>query len=475
MATFTEVVIVGAGFAGLGAASILCSHPNFHVTVLEGASRVGGRSLTVENNGYKVELGSTFIHGSRDNALYDKATELKIINVPGTPKGIVHLLSSGEKIADEVVDRYTSLFNDVLDETIKCARTNNWREKPDCHCPISAYLTAQFNEAAGEDASEMKQPVLEYCLLDEGFSNGTKLSEGVGLLTCGDYGIPKGDDDSNIVVSGGYSEITDSLAASLPSDCIHLNSEVATIAWNRGDNSSNTRAGSTLPVEVTCTDGRRYEAHHVIVTVSLGVLKQGSLQGGRLFDPQLPERKLSAIAKVGMGLVDKVAIKFATPLVEADHQALFLYWLEKDKGDPRITQPWARCQSTFDHISDSTIYTAWFCSHDAHTMENLTDDEIVSGIVSTLELFLRRPLPGATLVGRSAWGGDRHFLGSYSYNPPGASKEDRVVLSEPVDGTTPMQLLFAGEATHPSRFSTTHGAFESGQREGRRLLLSLCT
>ena len=461
MARLTEVVIVGAGFAGLGAAALLCSHPDFHVTVLEGASRVGGRSLTTEHEGYNVELGSTFIHGSRGNALYEKASELRIINVPGTPKGIVHLLSNGDRIPDEVVERYTTLFNNLLDETIDCARAGNWCDKPDSDCSVSAYLTAKFNKATEEDSSDVKQPILEYCLLDEGFSNGTKLSEGVDLMTCGDYGIPKGDEDSNIVVSRGYSRITDSMAASLPSDCIHLNSEVDAITWNRGL----TTAGR-LPVEVRCTDGRCFEAHHVIITVSLAVLKQGA----RLFEPQLPERKLAAIDKVGMGVVDKIAIKFEKPLVEAEHQALFLYWLEKHKEDPSITQPWARCQSTFDHIADSSIYTAWFCGQDAHTMETLTDAEIVSGIVSTLELFLQRPLRGATLVGRSAWGRDKLFLGSYSYNPRGARKEDRVALSEPVDGTTPMQLLFAGEATHPSLFSTTHGAFESGQREARRLL-----
>ena len=466
MARLTEVVIIGAGFAGLGAAALLCALPKYHVTVLEGASRVGGRSLTAEHEDYKVELGSTFIHGSRGNALYDKASELRIINVPGAPKGIVHLLSNGERLPDEVVERYTSLFNDVLEETIACARTNKWSESPpDICCPISSYLTAKFNRVTEKDPSDVKQPILEYCLLDEGFSNGTKLSEGVSLVTCGDYGIPKGDDDSNIVVSKGYSQITDSIAAGLPSDCIHLNSQVDAIAWNRGETAS-----GHLPVEVTCTDGRRYEAHHVIITISLGVLKERALREGRLFKPQLPEKKLTAIDKIGMGVVDKIAIKFDKPLVNVEHQALFLYWLAKDKEDPSLAQPWARCQSTFDRIADSSIYTAWFCSQDAHTMEQLTDAEIVNGIVSTLELFLKRPLRNATLVGRSSWGRDKLFLGSYSYNPHGASKEDRLVLSEPVDGTTPMQLLFAGEATHPSLFSTTHGAFESGQREARRLL-----
>ena len=52
----------------------------------------------------------------------------------------------------------------------------------------------------------------------------------------------------------------------------------------------------------------------------------------------------------------------------------------------------------------------------------------------------------------------------------GSSRLDREVLAQPVNGSTPLQLLFAGEATHPSIFSTTVGAYESGIREADRLL-----
>ena len=39
------------------------------------------------------------------------------------------------------------------------------------------------------------------------------------------------------------------------------------------------------------------------------------------------------------------------------------------------------------------------------------------------------------------------------------------VLAEPVG-----RVLFAGEATHDTHFSTVHGAIETGRREAERIL-----
>ena len=53
--------------------------------------------------------------------------------------------------------------------------------------------------------------------------------------------------------------------------------------------------------------GGRYtlSADHVIVTVSLGVLKAGNIQ----FRPSLPARKTDAIRKIGMGTLDKIFLQ----------------------------------------------------------------------------------------------------------------------------------------------------------------------
>ncbi len=60
----TEVVVIGAGVAGLSCAQALCE-AGLRVTILEARSRVGGRIWTVHpsQTNAPVELGAEFIHG----------------------------------------------------------------------------------------------------------------------------------------------------------------------------------------------------------------------------------------------------------------------------------------------------------------------------------------------------------------------------------------------------------------------------
>ncbi|MDP0492573.1 MAG: phytoene desaturase family protein [Verrucomicrobiota bacterium JB023] len=56
-----KIVIVGAGPGGLAAAMIL-AHRGYEVTVVEKDGRVGGRTSSIEKNGYRFDKGPTFLH-----------------------------------------------------------------------------------------------------------------------------------------------------------------------------------------------------------------------------------------------------------------------------------------------------------------------------------------------------------------------------------------------------------------------------
>ncbi|GJF14352.1 monooxygenase [Mycolicibacterium cyprinidarum] len=80
-----DVVVVGAGFAGLSAAREL-TRLGYDVVVLEGRNRVGGRSYTGTLAGVAVDLGGTFI-GPTQNAVRTLADELGCESVPTYSRG----------------------------------------------------------------------------------------------------------------------------------------------------------------------------------------------------------------------------------------------------------------------------------------------------------------------------------------------------------------------------------------------------
>ena len=75
-----EVVVVGAGFAGLAAAREL-TRQGHDVLVLEGRDRVGGRSFTGSVAGLPADMGGTFV-GPTQDAVLALAAELEIATTP---------------------------------------------------------------------------------------------------------------------------------------------------------------------------------------------------------------------------------------------------------------------------------------------------------------------------------------------------------------------------------------------------------
>lgn len=68
-----------------------------------------------------------------------------------------------------------------------------------------------------------------------------------------------------------------------------------------------TKKGHTT--EVVCQNGKKFEADKVIISVPLGVLKAQTIK----FNPPLPNFKIDAINKMGVGNVCKVLIEFTHP------------------------------------------------------------------------------------------------------------------------------------------------------------------
>ena len=115
-----QVVIIGAGFAGLGAAQKLLSDPGkmFDVIVLEGSSKIGGRVRSIpfsRSGSYNVELGAAYLyHYSMFNSLGEYLRAKKIVGeidwgfseFEDADKSAVRLLSNGEVLSRDLVKYY---------------------------------------------------------------------------------------------------------------------------------------------------------------------------------------------------------------------------------------------------------------------------------------------------------------------------------------------------------------------------------
>ncbi len=499
------MVVIGAGFAGLGAAVKLMSNSLFKVTVLEGTSKVGGRAHTITVSDQVVEMGCQFFYlyeNPPGSALPQYAMSKKLHIAPQIggkspydqsqvqsyqPQRKLELLSNGDVMPHDKVQLYKHIFDTIQREAeIRAEEEDwsyvidpraNWTEKhplvPD-KIGYREYVTRRFMSVTASDAHHLDQSaawtpeqVLEHLLTFEGFSSGSKKAEDVDVPSYDDYY----DEDGYIPLVHGFQSVAEELAKELPAECIQYDKEVQTIQWTPAGSSTAEDNGS--PVTVACADGTTYTADHVIVTVSLGVLKEKCLSPTssprQFFHPILPDSKLECIRDLGMGVINKVILQFKEPLVSDTVLKLSLFWRKEDRSFPE-KYPWASGIQALDRVRDSNVYIVWFAGEDAVAIENLSAAEVAEGICLVLEKFLRRPIDRPIRVEKSDWGKNRFFRGSYSYNAIGSDEEDREELSEPLDSLTPLQVLFAGEATHDGLYGTTNAAYETGLREASRLI-----
>ncbi|PHT73535.1 putative polyamine oxidase 5 [Capsicum annuum] len=302
-----------------------------------------------------------------------------------------------------------------------------------------------------------------------------------------------GDD---ITIAKGFSSVIESLGSVLPSGLIQLGRKVTKIEWQLENNDGN------KPVKLHFSDGSVMYADHVIVTISLGVLKQGIREDSSLFSPPLPSFKTDAISRLGFGVVDKLFLQLSPTHHENvgyDGMKFPNMMMVFHQPDAKLNNPkipfWIR-RTTLVHpvYPESRVVMLFFAGEEALKVESLDDEEIIEGVSTTMSEIIAnakhfKNLNAAaesesfikfTKVLKCKWGTDPLFLGSYTHIAVGSSGDDLDSMAEPLpeksgDGRKStschqLQVLFAGEATSRAHYSTTHGAYLTGLREANRLL-----
>ena len=308
-----SVVVVGAGFAGLGAARMLAD-AGVGVRVLEARERIGGRVLTDRSLDVPVDLGASWIHGVAGNPMAALAREL------GEPLSA----SPGDATAAFAADGAPLSPRDVRRAEVAAASVvraaQRRANRGDVDGPLGRFVDAELERRGLTPAehavvlAEIRRLVEHEFAADLADLSAWWFDEGAALHG-GDAVLPH-----------GYDRLVQGIARGLP------------VTQEAGVRAVRT---SATGVDLT-TDAGPVRADAVVCTVPLGVLQQGAVA----FEPALPDAHRRAIAGLGMGVLDKVVLRFADQFwpaapewigfADADGSLLEFFDLTRHSGAPLI-------------------------------------------------------------------------------------------------------------------------------------------
>ncbi|KAJ4948859.1 hypothetical protein JOQ06_020382 [Pogonophryne albipinna] len=212
--------------------------------------------------------------------------------------------------------------------------------------------------------------------------------------------------------------------------------------------------------------------------VPLGYLKK---HHSSLISPPLPLHKLHSVERLGFGTTNVIYVEFDSPWWDADCENIYLVWEDEDgmvDQVPDVQRSWIKKLFGFTVLKPTERYghvlCGWIAGHESEYMETLSEQEVTHTMTQLIRRFTGNPTVTPRRALRSQWFHDPWTYGSYSYPGKGCSVQDLENMMEPLptDGSLlqPLQVLFAGEATHTCYFSTVHGALLTGWREADRLI-----
>ncbi len=397
-----DVVIVGAGAAGLSAA-LRATTLGLKAVVFEAANRPGGRAYTRhEPFGFAWDAGCHWLHSASENLLREAADRDGFSYVKSRGPGYTWfdgaLLSSGSEaqVDKDVEAAYHAVF----------AAGHAGRDVPastvvDLSGPAAATFRWSMNAEWGADPSAVSTlDAVRYRDLEE-----------------------------NWPVVDGYGALVLHLAKrALP--LVHLNTPVTRIKELPGG------------FRVTTSQGD-IESEAVIVTASTNALAAGLID----FDPVLPAWKLEALHAVPLGYANKIALQLREDaLADVPEHSVGVPVGGGNMINLRF-RPYGR------NLVDGYLGGP-LCSE----MELEGEAAMVAlgaEAMSTILGSKTRDAIIATAVSR--WQSERYIRGGYGAALPGLASK-RADLGKPVGE----RLFFAGEATSPEYFSTCHGAWLTG-------------
>ncbi len=440
-----NVIVIGAGAAGLYAADIL-RVKGIKVTILEASSQPGGRIRSLRNQtdaqyqsfntasqaDFPIELGGEVVYGS--NSSWGKLiSDLSLPNVEVDPTAPRYILDNQAKTgADWKSDSDWNAVQNFVNGLPNFTGGNTVQTAAAVSTRAQALLNSQTGNFYGTTSDRIGA---------RGLAESLKLSkrDTKQLMT-------RANPWQDIIISR-FSEVIPSIV---------LNTVVKKIDWS-----------STL-ITITDSNGKEYTATKVIVTVPLSILKNGDIT----FTPGLDATKTSALAKFKMDAAMRIVLDFKTNFWGLDSSYIW--------GGSTVPQYFNSGvgRSKFFRSMALTIY-----GQRAEQLSVLSDYNKVLTILAELDAvyqgqatrFIRRDLDNPNdstnlLYLVKDWTKDEYIKGGFSYPLVGTTNADRKDLSLPLAD----KLYFAGEATDVDGDSgTVSGALNSAARVVEEIVKSI--
>ncbi len=440
MTNDADVIVIGAGVAGL-AAALQLARGGKSVQVFEARDRAGGRVHTARDpqTGFAIELGAEFIHGRPPilwNLLQSAGAEIQEIG--GTP----WCSENGQ------LER-CNFFSEVESLLAKMDDTGADRS-------FSDFL----REHLADTSDETRRRALRYIT---GFHAANPDLISVHALVRGLRADEQIGGEQAFRAREGYSPLLLSFEDTLRglSVPVQLGCVVQNLDWAQGRVRVHAARGK---------EGITLTAEKALITLPLGVLQAPPGSTGAIrFDPDLPQKRAAA-AQLEMGSVIRVTLCLREPVWEktqgrAGTGAEPLRNLGFLFSDDDLFPTWWTLAP-----DPSPVITGWAPAESARRLAGLPKDEVVTRAVESLARILHQPakdLQNALVASYTHdWKQDEFARGAYSYvrvNGEAAKRQ----LAEAVQNT----LFFAGEATDAQgRHGTVDGAIATGMRAAREIL-----
>jgi len=440
-----KIVVIGAGLSGLSATSHLIKNGFSNVDLLEATERYGGRIHSKYFGDACCELGAKWI----DFAEHEESTYKLAKDTIGLSKilerdNTVYYNSSGEEIKKIIPQRMKKIVKHFcggikINEKFNGSfhNLNN----------IRAYFEAQSTNIVSPNFCKEERKTA-MCILD------SFLKELSGVYGCNlEYlhiqHLMKSPLSaiSRFYIPNGLEHILHTIQKNINSKHLHLGKPVGQISWNDRNKAL-----------VSCMDGSKFYADHVICTIPLGVLKNFSRL---MFRPMLPLEKEHAIKSLGFGNPVKIYFEFSKNI-----NRWFIANLRfvVSNINFKTERKWSDSIIEISKLPSSDRVLEIFVGGGYYEeIEKLPDAELINEVIKFLRKYSKiDTVPYPTSILRSNWNTSPCFFGGKPYFSSQSTIKDVLSLSFPIGNL--MKLLFAGDATIVNGFGTLNGARLSGIR-----------